>query len=309
MSTWKFDFTGRVEKLTRNGNSKDMIIEKQLTEVENEQSAQRNALIRYDLNPRGFDIDDLQENRALCEDDYLSELEIVETVHSINHGPALLDWYTKRQPEYMPYPKEGIMDVYVVSLVPGENLDEIFEDLGWEHLRVIRAQLTYILNTLRIEGRILSEQHPRFLNYDKKAKRLYFFDFTFFREIPVDEQDKYGPITQYDDWVLAFNIWPYEMLRSEAPAPTVTQGPPTTPATTQYGTQGLGFSLPPPILPSQMPFSRQVFLGASRRRDRDENRPPQRRPGSSFAPEVPSGGISNLQLDDDDDEGKPGNYQ
>jgi hypothetical protein len=45
MSTWKFDFTGRVQRLKRDGKSKDMIIEKQLTEVENEQTAQRYALV------------------------------------------------------------------------------------------------------------------------------------------------------------------------------------------------------------------------------------------------------------------------
>lgn len=79
------------------------------------------------------------------DDEYLGELEIVETVHGIGHGPKLLDWYTKRQPEYMPYPEKGIMDVYVMDVVPGENLNDIFEDLEWQHLRIIRNQLTYIL--------------------------------------------------------------------------------------------------------------------------------------------------------------------
>jgi hypothetical protein len=97
------------------------------------------------VNPRGFDIDDLQENRELCDDEYLGELETVKIVNGINHGPALLDWYTKRQSEDMPYPQKGIMDVYVMDLVPGENVDDIFDDLEWEHLRIIRAQLTYIL--------------------------------------------------------------------------------------------------------------------------------------------------------------------
>jgi hypothetical protein len=70
------------------------------------------------LNPRGFDIDDLQENRELNDDEYLGEMETVLAVKAINHGPALLDWYTKRQSEDMPYPEKGIMDVYIMSLVP-----------------------------------------------------------------------------------------------------------------------------------------------------------------------------------------------
>lgn len=72
-------------------------------------------------------------------------MEVVQIVNDINHGPALLDWYTKTQSENMPYPNKGVMDVYVMDCVPGESLDSFFEDLGWEHLRIIRAQLTYIL--------------------------------------------------------------------------------------------------------------------------------------------------------------------
>lgn len=72
-------------------------------------------------------------------------MEAVKIVHSINHGPMLLDWYSSPQPDNMPYPEKGIMDVYVIDDVPGENLDEIFEDLDWSHLGTIRAQLTYIL--------------------------------------------------------------------------------------------------------------------------------------------------------------------
>jgi hypothetical protein len=45
MPTWMFDFTGRIEKLRRGGQSKDIIIEEQLTEVENEFNAQRYALV------------------------------------------------------------------------------------------------------------------------------------------------------------------------------------------------------------------------------------------------------------------------
>ncbi|QKX54852.1 uncharacterized protein TRUGW13939_01941 [Talaromyces rugulosus] len=295
MSTWKFDFTGRIEKLRRGGQSKDMIIEEQLTKVENDFNAQRYALvlarrldsgrrvllkIRYDLNPRGFDIDDLQENRELCDDEYLGELETVKIVNSINHGPALLDWYTKRQSEDMPYPQKGIMDVYIMDLVPGENVDDIFEDLEWEHLRIIRAQLTYILETLRIQGRILDEQHPRFLNYNKKAKKLYFFDFSFCSEIPLDELDMYDPITQYDDWVLAFNIWPDEMLRSEPRELLLLKVPQISQRQINMECKEWDCLYLRQYLLHICHCRREHFQReVSRIRDRDENRPPQWHPG------------------------------
>lgn len=53
MSTWKFDFTGRIEKLRRGGQDKDVIIEEQLAEVENFHTAQRYVLVRA----RRLDID------------------------------------------------------------------------------------------------------------------------------------------------------------------------------------------------------------------------------------------------------------
>lgn len=92
-----------------------------------------------------FCIEDVEENNKICDDHYLLELDTVQIVEEINCGPKLLDWATHDpgDPE-MPYPP-GVVDIIIMSRVPGEILGDIYQDLSDRQLRSIRTQLTHIL--------------------------------------------------------------------------------------------------------------------------------------------------------------------
>jgi hypothetical protein len=169
---WSFDFTGR--KRTIKG--RDIEIEQQLTEVLDDRMGQRQVLtlaryldtnepimlkIRYEyvqanqsyiallttmsrLNPRLFGIEDVEENREVTETHYLHEIDTLETVEKIGHGPQFIDYATQEQGPEMPYPP-GLVDFYMTTRVPGEKVGAIFDQLSHAQLASIRKQLAFIL--------------------------------------------------------------------------------------------------------------------------------------------------------------------
>jgi serine/threonine protein kinase len=96
------------------------------------------------LDPDDFDIEDVEENEKICEDHFLREIHTVQIVKQIGHGPKYLDYFTQIQGNSMPFP-ERLVDIIVMSRVPGEILGDIYKRLSDTQLRSIRTQLTSIL--------------------------------------------------------------------------------------------------------------------------------------------------------------------
>lgn len=96
------------------------------------------------LHPGNFSLGDLAENNEMAESDYLLEIEMMEAVAEIGHGPAYIAHVASPQNETLPFPNGNIY-LYVMTRAPGQDLEEIYEDLKDEQLESIRMQLVHIL--------------------------------------------------------------------------------------------------------------------------------------------------------------------
>ncbi|PYI05176.1 hypothetical protein BO78DRAFT_346135 [Aspergillus sclerotiicarbonarius CBS 121057] len=223
---WAFSLEGRVFDI----DGRKLKIEEQLSEVLDPRFGQRHVLaktrnidnkrpsllkIRYQLNPKDFDFEDPEEVLELAEQHYCHEVDATVLLAKAGLGPQYLTHETHYQPEWMPFP-DGYVDLIVMKPPPGENVDEIQDELTDRQLASIRTQLAHILETMRNKSYKLIEQHPSYLNYDARTNKLYlidleglgFIDPTSRTSFPVDEESPY---------VEAFNIWraPYRKVEKE----------------------------------------------------------------------------------------------
>ncbi|OKL61738.1 hypothetical protein UA08_02817 [Talaromyces atroroseus] len=168
------------------------VIEEQLTEEENVELAQRHVLtlaheiesgrqfmlkLSYDLDPEEFDIEDEDEHEEMVCDYSGFEADLVNFLHGIGHEPKLLDAYGYLQGENHPY-ESGAIYFIAMECVPGENVDEIRDELTKEELQSIRRQLAYILNEMAKINRCFANEDPACLRYDRRADKLYVVDLT-----------------------------------------------------------------------------------------------------------------------------------
>jgi hypothetical protein len=56
--------------------------------------------------------------------------------------------------------------------VPGEELDDIKDELSPEDLWTIRVQLAKIFNEMGMAKRVMNEEHSSFFRYDREHKKL-----------------------------------------------------------------------------------------------------------------------------------------
>ncbi|XHG08597.1 hypothetical protein AWENTII_011688 [Aspergillus wentii] len=182
MPKWAFDFTGRTPII----EDRPIKIEKQLTEETIGMFGQRQVLtlarymdtnqpvmvkIRYDLNPKHFNLQNPKQVRKDAKEDFMNEWEGVETVQKIGHGPEYIDHFMQKARPSFPYPN-GKVYFLILSRVPGENVAEIYKELSFEQLESIRRQIAYILEHMRQDDWALSEQDPNFLRYDREQDKL-----------------------------------------------------------------------------------------------------------------------------------------
>ncbi|OJJ31244.1 hypothetical protein ASPWEDRAFT_176334 [Aspergillus wentii DTO 134E9] len=217
MPEWSFDFTSRIRKI----NKRPIKVEKQLREDTCDSFGVRHVLtlaryldtdeevmlkIRYDLDPKTYDIEDVEENREEVEQDFWNEIDGVNIVHEIGHGPGYIDHVSQPAGPRFPYPN-GWVDFIVMSRVPGENLEDIYRGLSRDQLESIREQLAFIFEHMRQNCAALGIQNPRFLQYDRQNDKVYIVDFSSLCIIdPSHPSSK--PITVNDAWVLEFGMWP-----------------------------------------------------------------------------------------------------
>ncbi|RAL03492.1 uncharacterized protein BO80DRAFT_488488 [Aspergillus ibericus CBS 121593] len=214
---WAYSLEGRVFDF----DGRKLKIEEQLSEVLDMRMGQRHVLakarnidnqkpsllkIRYQLDPKYFDFDDLNDEiLEIAEQHYCHEVEATILLSKAGLGPKYLKHQTQDQPEWMPFP-DGYVDFIVMKPPPGENLDEIHEELTDRQLASIRTQLAHILETMRQNSYKLIQEHPSYLNYDARTNKLYLIDLeglaftdpTSSTSFPVDEESPF---------VEAFNIW------------------------------------------------------------------------------------------------------
>ncbi|KAI9925068.1 hypothetical protein MW887_006476 [Aspergillus wentii] len=170
MPIWDFESTIGLRKI----NQRSVKIEEQLIESLNIRFGQRHVLtlaryldtnedimlkIRYDVNSKSFNIEDPKATRGKVDVMFIREVEAVEAVHTINHGPRYIDHATQPAGQTFPYP-DGWADLLVMSRVPGNNVAEIADQLSFEQLESIRQKPAVILEHLRKNGKGLYEQDP-----------------------------------------------------------------------------------------------------------------------------------------------------
>lgn len=80
----------------------------------------------------------------MAESDCLDEIAMMQAVADIGHGPGYLAHVACPQGESLPFPSGNIY-LYVMTRVPGKDLNKIHEDLKDEQLGSIRMQLVHIL--------------------------------------------------------------------------------------------------------------------------------------------------------------------
>ncbi|PWY74514.1 hypothetical protein BO94DRAFT_227803 [Aspergillus sclerotioniger CBS 115572] len=218
---WACNLEGRIFDIA----GKKLKAEKQLSEVLDERIGQRHVIanimcindkssahlkVRYELNPKHFDLDDPKEMLEIAEEHYCHEVDATKFLANARVGPRVIAIETQDQPEWMPYPG-GYVDFIVMHTPYGENIDEIRDKLTNGQLDSIRTQLANILEKMRKKGYLLLQQHPSYLHYDVPSNKLYltdlealgFTDPTSSKSCPIDEQSPS---------VAAFNLWrvPYQ---------------------------------------------------------------------------------------------------
>lgn len=122
------------------------------------------------LDPDDFDIEDVEDHQATVKRYSAFEMDIINLLFKISHGPRRIDSCIYDQADTSPYP-EGCMYLDVIEQVSGD-VEEIINDLTKTKLRSIRKQLAYILNELATINVTMGGQHPSFLQYDRKNDKL-----------------------------------------------------------------------------------------------------------------------------------------
>lgn len=77
-------------------------------------------------------------------EDYIEEITLVEVVADIDHGPKYITHASQKAGPDLPCPNGGLHFI-VMSRVPGEDLNDIYDSLNSDQLESIRSQLAYIL--------------------------------------------------------------------------------------------------------------------------------------------------------------------
>ncbi|PYH84650.1 hypothetical protein BO82DRAFT_329390 [Aspergillus uvarum CBS 121591] len=216
---WSFDLKGRVITL----GERKLRIEDQLTEVLDQELGERSLLLkarnleskaislvrmRYQLNPRGFEMDTedaRREVRQIAEHEFLHECDAVKLLGEAGLGPKYFDHFMCSQPNWMPFPG-GYGHFLVMTVPPGESLEEISDELTDRQLDGIRTQLARILELLRKNGHKLVDQHPSYLNYEVGTNKLYLVDLTHLRGTDPTSKTSF-PIDEESPYVEAFNLW------------------------------------------------------------------------------------------------------
>ncbi|PYI32286.1 hypothetical protein BP00DRAFT_435446 [Aspergillus indologenus CBS 114.80] len=217
---WAFNLENRI--ITLAGNK--LRIEEQLTEVLDYELGERSLLLkarslaangslslikmRYQLNPRGFEIDTEETRKEvlhIAEHEFLHECDAIKLLGVAGLGPKYVDHLMCSQPKWMPFPG-GYGHFLVMEVPPGENLDEIWDELSDCQLEGIRTQLARILELLRQNGHKLVDQHPSYLNYDVETDKLYLVDLTHLRGTDPTAETSF-PIDEESPYVEAFNLW------------------------------------------------------------------------------------------------------
>ncbi|KNG79960.1 hypothetical protein ANOM_011651 [Aspergillus nomiae NRRL 13137] len=198
---WDFDCTGSVMRF----DDKELKLNEQLTEVLDDRMGQRHVL--------AFADDIKTEERYLVKIRY----------DDAGYGPKYVAHWGQFQGSGWPF-YGGAVFFLVMGTVPGEDVDEIRDELSDRQLDNIRSQLARILELMRTNGYKLYEQHPSFLRYDKVADKLYLVELTFIGFTDPNSETSI-PVTQDNVYVEAFNIWryPYEEPPQAPQSPLSTQ--------------------------------------------------------------------------------------
>ncbi|RAK74669.1 uncharacterized protein BO72DRAFT_450546 [Aspergillus fijiensis CBS 313.89] len=216
---WNFNLEGHTITLS----GRKLRIEEQLTEVLDLELGERSVLLkarnleknvvslirmRYQLDPRGFELiseDDKKKVLHIAEQEFLYECEAIQLLGDAGLGPKYADHLICYQPDWMPFPG-GYGHFLVMTVPPGDNLDEISDELTNRQLDSIRTQLARILELLRKNSHKLVDQHPSYLNYDVRTNKLYLVDLTHLRETDPTAATSF-PIDEESPYVEAFNLW------------------------------------------------------------------------------------------------------
>ncbi|OJJ67635.1 hypothetical protein ASPBRDRAFT_660910 [Aspergillus brasiliensis CBS 101740] len=208
---WDFNFRGRVFDI----DGKKLKVVKQLTEFLDFELGQRRVLtkvknmgnnlesllkIRYQLDPGEFDFDDPADAEELAEEHYCHEVQLTALLGKRGLGPKYYKHETQFQEDWMPFP-DGYIDFLVMQIPPGENVDDIQDELTDEQLG---------------KGYKLVQQHPGYLNYEARTNKLYLVDLDALGFSDPDSSTSF-PIDEESPYVEAFNIWrePYSKHEQE----------------------------------------------------------------------------------------------
>lgn len=123
------------------------------------------------LNPKHFEVEHIEDLTEVVHEHVCFEMDLIELIHGIGHGPEYRYSCSYQQNKGMPYPKGRIYFI-MTSRVPGENLEDICDELTHEQLRSVRKQLAKILNEMGKENKILNEERLSFFRYDRENDKL-----------------------------------------------------------------------------------------------------------------------------------------
>lgn len=152
---WDFSFRGRVFDI----EGRKLKVVEQLTEFLDIEHGQRRVLtrvinlenklesflkIRYQLDPEDFDFDDPAEAEELAEEHYCHEVQLTDFLGERGLGPKYYCHETQSQEDWMPFPN-GYIDFLVMQIPPGENVEDIQDELTDQQLDSIRTQLAHTL--------------------------------------------------------------------------------------------------------------------------------------------------------------------
>ncbi|OJJ77948.1 hypothetical protein ASPBRDRAFT_113408 [Aspergillus brasiliensis CBS 101740] len=217
---WSFSFRDRVFDI----ENEYFKVVKQLTEDNDVGLGERKVLavakrldktyllkIRYQLDPEDCDLEDPDEILKVAEQSYCHEVEAIDLLSTHGYGPKYHNHETQKQPAWMPFPG-GYLEFIVMEFPPGENVDDIQDELTDSQRKSIRTQLAQMLELMRKNDYKLTEQHPSYLHYDARADRLYLMDLA---GLGYTNSATSYPIDEESPYVTAFNLWWKEYLRSK----------------------------------------------------------------------------------------------
>ncbi|OJJ82592.1 uncharacterized protein ASPGLDRAFT_36724 [Aspergillus glaucus CBS 516.65] len=152
---WNYDWTGKSLLITQ----RRVKIDEQLSEVLDDRLGLRHILtrahdtntgerlmltIQYELNPDEFDFENPEEIKEMAKLHWLHGVDTVDIVGSLGHGPKYHAHTRQTQGCGMPY-RGGRIYFIIMGDVPGEDVDELLDELSVTQLASIRKQLAFIL--------------------------------------------------------------------------------------------------------------------------------------------------------------------